>query len=77
MEVRIDRVKPGLFSIHAQDGQVLNNVEHVESRYVGDAIVTHVRITTKVKDLGKFDKPVSTQRIKHVVQHSVGQSEPV
>lgn len=77
MEVRIDRVKPGLFSIHAQDGQVLNNVEHVESRYVGDAIVTHVRITTKVKDLGKFEKPASTKRMKHEEQHSGSESEPV
>ena len=77
MEVRIDRVKPGLFSIHAQDGQVLNNVEHVESRYVGDAIVTHVRITTKVKDLGRFDKIVSTKRMKHEEQHSGSESEPV
>lgn len=77
MEVRINRLKPGMFSIHAQDGQVLNNVEHVESRYVGDAIVTHVRITTKVKDLGKFDKPVSTKRMKHEEQHSGSESEPV
>jgi len=77
MEVRIDYVKPGLFSIHAQDGQVLKNAEHLESRYVGDAIVTHVRITTKVKDLGKFDKPVSTKRMKHEEQHSGSESEPV
>ena len=71
-------MKPGLFSIHAQDGQILKNAEHLESRYVGDAIVTHVRITTKIKDLGRFDKPVSgLRRVKHEEVRDGSESEPV
>lgn len=75
MEVRIDRVKPGIFSIHSEDGQVLENAEHLESRYVGDKIVSHVRIVTKTKDLGRFIKPKTAKRMKDREEESGSESD--
>ncbi len=55
MELRIARKKPGEFSIHSEDGERIENAEHLETRYRKDRIITHVRITTRAKDLGKFN----------------------
>lgn len=56
MELRVKRMKPGVFSVHTLDGQPVKNVEHLETRYMGDQVISHVKIVTRAQDLGKFEK---------------------
>ncbi len=61
MELRIKRIRPGEFSIHSETGAVITNVEHRETRYQGDEIITHVVIRTKASQLGKFTRSKTKQ----------------
>lgn len=64
MELRIKRIRPGVFSIHAESGEEISNAEHKETRYLGEEVITTITIRTKAKDTGRFVKHKKTQEAK-------------
>ncbi len=61
MELRVKRIRPGEFSIHSENGALVSNAEHRETRYLGDEMLTHVVIRTKASQLGKFNRSTGKQ----------------
>jgi hypothetical protein len=64
VELRIKRIRPGDFSIHAESGEEISNVEHKETRYLGEEVITTITIRTLAKNTGKFVRTKKMQEAK-------------
>ncbi len=81
MELRIKRIRPGEFSLHASTGEPITNARHVQTRYERGRAITTVEIIHDETVIGTFDrvKPEGkkpSEAVKKESPHGDSKSEP-